>query len=207
MRGLPLIDGPACLTCGAPIPPVGAAGSTCPRCAKLTLHFDRTTAIGLYQEPFRDLILRTKRRMGTTLALGLGKMLTDRIVALTPSIRPDVVVPIPMHWRRRLRRGVNGPELIAECIAQRLRAPLANRLLKRTRNTPPQSSLPRGERLGNVRGAFVKRAGYHLEAAHVLLVDDVMTTGSTCSEAARALKQGGAAQVSVAVLARSVTAT
>lgn len=207
LSGLSLIDGPACQTCGAPIPSVGSAGVTCPRCERLSLRFDRSTAVGVYQGQLRDLILYTKRRSGSTLALGLGEMLTIRIIPFMRQNRPDVVVPIPMHWLRRLKRGVNGPELIAECIARRLRVPLANRLLKRTRNTPPQSSLPRSERPQNVRGAFAMRAGYHLKAAHVLLVDDVLTTGSTCSEAARALKRGGAAQVSVAVLARTVTGT
>jgi predicted amidophosphoribosyltransferase len=111
-----------------------------------------------------------------------------------------------MHWRRRVRRGVNGAELLAERVACRLRVPLANRLLRRRRHTLPQSSLPRSERLENVRDAFVKRLAYHLEAAHVLLIDDILTTGSTCSEAARALKRGGAAQVTVAVVARGIGA-
>jgi ComF family protein len=207
LKRMAFIEGPSCQTCAAPIPPVGNAGRTCPRCIGQALHFDRATALGIYQEPFRELILRTKSRWGTFLALGLGTILTGRTIELVRHNPPDVVVPVPMYWLRRLRRGVNGPELLAECIAHALQAPLAIRLLRRTRNTPPQSTLPRTDRLKNVRNAFVVRAGYHLKAAHVLLVDDVMTTGSTCSEAARALKRGGAAEVSVAVLARGIAAT
>ena len=69
--------------------------------------------------------------------------------------------------------------------------PQATKLLRRCRHTPPQFSLPPSERKANVRGAFAIRLGYHLEQASVLLVDDILTTGSTCSEAARALKRAG----------------
>jgi ComF family protein len=161
----------------------------------------------LYQGEFRELVLRTKFRYEAALTLGLGRILADRTISTIGIERPDVVVPVPMYWLRKLRRGVNGAELLAECLAESLHVPLANRLLRRRRNTRRQSTLPRSERLENVRSAFVKRVGYHLSAAHVLLVDDILTTGSTCSEAARALKRQGAAEVTVAVLARGVGAT
>lgn len=206
-KNLPLIDGPACRTCGAPIAPVGSAGETCPRCSRDSLRFDRTLALGVYQDALRDLVLRTKHRAEAVLTLGLGRMLAERVAAARDLTLPDVVVPVPMHWLRRIQRGVNGPELLAESLARRLELPLANRLLRRKRNTPPQTQLSRTRRLENVRDSMTRRAGYSLDAAHVLLVDDVMTTGSTASEAARVLKQHGAAEVTVAVLARAIAAT
>ena len=94
---------------------------------------------------------------------------------------------------------------MAEVLADRLRAPQATKLLRRCRHTPPQFSLPPSERKANVRGAFAIRLGYHLDQANVLLVDDILTTGSTCSEAARALKRAGAARVTVVVAGRTMS--
>ena len=207
MAKLAWIAGPACRMCGAPIPPVGTAGATCPRCTDYGLKFDRTVALGVYQGFLQELVLRTKGRAEAPLTLGLGRILAARVASTAELAEPDVVVPVPMYWLRRLRRGVNGPDLLAECVARRLGAPLASRLLRRTRNTPPQRTLPPTERRKNIRGALAMRAGYHLKRAHVLLVDDVLTTGGTCNEAARVLKQNGAALVSVAVVARGIGAT
>jgi ComF family protein len=117
--------------------------------------------------------------------------------------RPDVVVPVPKHWRRRWVHGTNSAALLAEVMARRLAVPLAGGLLRRVRNTPPQFSLPPSERRANVRGAFGVRAGYYLDRARVLLVDDILTTGSTCSSAARVLKRAGAAHVAVVVAGRT----
>jgi predicted amidophosphoribosyltransferase len=116
-----------------------------------------------------------------------------------------VVVPVSIHWRRRWSHGTNSAAVTAEVLADRLRAPLAAGLLRRRRHTPPQSSLPPSERWANVGGAFAVRIGYHLEHASVLLVDDSLTTGSTCSEAARALKRAGAARLMVVVAGRTMS--
>lgn len=207
VKRIPWIEGPACRTCGAPIPPVGNAGQACPRCSGERLHFDRVLALGVYEGFFRDLIVRTKQRSEAALTLALGQMLAARVAADAAAPTPDVVVPVPMHWLRRIRRGVNGPDLVAECLSRRLRVPLAPRLLRCARHVPPQTSVARSNRRENVRDAYAKRSTYRLRAAHVLLVDDVLTTGATGSEAARVLKQSGAAQVSVAVLARAIGAT
>src|SRR4029079_16417363 len=105
----------------------------------------------------------------------------------------------------RWLHGTNSAAVLAEVLADKLRVPLATSMLKRLRHTAPQFSLPPSERRANVRGVFALRTGYHLEQANVLLVDDILTTGSTCSEAARALKRAGAARVVVAVAARTMT--
>jgi ComF family protein len=116
---------------------------------------------------------------------------------------PDVVAVVPMHWRRRLFRGVNSPELVAERLAAGLSCSLAVGMLRRTRNTPPQADMPPAQRFTNMRGAFRTRRGHRLQGASVLLVDDILTTGATCSEAAKVLRGLGAADVVVAVLARA----
>jgi predicted amidophosphoribosyltransferase len=102
---------------------------------------------------------------------------------------------------RRLRRGYNQSEILARPLAGRLRLPCRPGWLRRGRRTPQQTLQPPAGRRENVRGAFRARAGAGLRGRTVLLVDDVLTTGSTAHEAARALRQAGAARVVVAVLA------
>jgi ComF family protein len=129
--------------------------------------------------------------------------MSGQLGARLAELRADVIVPVPMFWTRRLLRGVNSPEILAESLAGRLDLPVLRRVLVRTRNTLPQFSLPPSERFPNVRGAFRVRRGYDLSGARVLLVDDVLTTGATSSEAARALRSAGAEAVLVAVAARA----
>lgn len=113
---------------------------------------------------------------------------------------PDAVVPVPSTARRNRERGYDPGALLAEEVARRLRRPL-RALVSRRRESPPQSTVPAAERRANVRGAFsASRAARDLR---LLLVDDVMTTGATVFEAARALRAAGAVDVDLLVLART----
>jgi predicted amidophosphoribosyltransferase len=145
-----------------------------------------------------------KRAEGDSLSLALGRLTwhlrSERLTALDA----DVVVPIPLHWRRRLVHKTNSAAVLAEVIAGQLKTPMATGLLRRRRHTPPQSELTPPQRWKNVRHAFSVRPGYHLNEAHVVLVDDVLTTGATCSEAARELKRSGASRVTIVVAARAI---
>jgi ComF family protein len=113
----------------------------------------------------------------------------------------QVVVPVPLHWRRHWQRGGNQAEHLARALASALQLPCATRWLRRVRSTPKQTGLSRTARRANVRGAFRAAPTPAWRGATVLLVDDVLTTGSTASESARALREAGAARVVVAVLA------
>jgi len=116
----------------------------------------------------------------------------------------DLVMPVAMHWRRRLVRGWDHARTLARAAARKLGLPVGNEL-HRVRNTPPQVHLPRSRRIENVRGAFsvTPRGAKALDGAHILLVDDVTTTGATANEAARTLLRAGAARVVLAVIAKS----
>jgi ComF family protein len=116
----------------------------------------------------------------------------------------DLVVPVPLHWRRRLARGYNQAAAIARPLACRLGLPAAE-ALARCRPTPPQTALPRPARRHNPRGAFAVPARHRrrLAGRRVLLVDDVVTTGATLDAAARALLAAGAAEVHAVAVART----
>jgi predicted amidophosphoribosyltransferase len=107
-----------------------------------------------------------------------------------------------MFWTRRLRRGTNSPEALAQTLGRQLGVPVRG-LLRRRRNTLPQAPLPPRERFRNVRGAFALRKSGALDGIRILVVDDILTTGATCSEAAGVLKAAGAAWVGVVVVARA----
>ncbi len=159
--------------------------------------------LGHYEGPLRTSILRIKREVEQPLAEALARLFVRECGTHLAEHQFDVVVPIPMHWMRRLVRGVNNPDVLARRLAQRLGIPSAPHLLKRRRSTPPQTGLTRQGRLLNVRGAFQAGPNADLPGARVLIVDDVMTTGATIGEAARVLHEAGAAFVGAAVLARA----
>lgn len=117
--------------------------------------------------------------------------------------RADRIVPVPLHWRRRLRRGYNQAEEIARPLGRHLGRPVTCSLI-RVRSTRPQASLDRASRLVNLDGAFAPGRRADLAARRILLVDDVVTTGRTLTAAAAELKRAGAEQVIAAVLARAV---
>jgi ComF family protein len=200
---LVLLAGPTCLRCSA-IVPAAADRGRCHLCRGVKLWFDEAVALGEYTGLLRKWILEMKRRPGDRLALAVAELIWQRCGDRLLETRPDVVVPVAIHWRRRWAHGTNSAAIMAERLARRLRVPLAAGLLRRGRNTPPQFTLPPSERGANVRGAFSANAGYHLVRARVLVVDDILTTGATCSEAARVLKRAGAAHVAAVVAARTL---
>ncbi len=200
---LKLLCGASCLRCGAFVPGT-ASRPRCHLCRGTKLWFDEAIAFGEYDGLLRDWLLAMKHGRGESLVLALAELIWRQCRERLEAIQPDVVAPVPMHWRRRWAHGTNSAELLAERLARHLGVPLATGLLRRTRHTPPQFSLPPSERPANVRGAFAVRPGYHLREARVLVVDDILTTCSTCSVIARTLKQRGAAHVAVVVAARTL---
>jgi predicted amidophosphoribosyltransferase len=165
--------------------------------------FDRTIALGHYEGQLRDLVLRMKEAAGDAVSIAMGRLMMERCGERLAACNIDVVAPIPLHWRRRIVHRTNSAAVLAEVLSAKLRVPRADRLLRRTRPTLRQFDLNPPKRWENVRRAFAVRAGYHLRDAHVLLVDDILTTGATCSEAAKVLRAAGAARVTVAVVARA----
>jgi competence protein ComFC len=137
-----------------------------------------------------------------TLSAPLGRLLAR---ALPREQSFDVVVPMPLHWRKRWQRGFNQSELLAREIGRRTHTPVQN-VLRRVRSTVSQAGLTSAKRRENVSGAFqTSRRAKHrkaLDGHSVLLIDDVMTTGATAASCARALKRGGARQVTLLTLAR-----
>jgi ComF family protein len=194
---------PGCRRCGAEVIDGGFSPERCPCCKGLSLRFDAAVILGSYHAGLGDLVLRMKRPMQNGLSRAMGRLLAERRREELRGLGASLIVPIPMFWARWLRRGINNPDVLAGCLGQSLGISVRRHVLIKHRNTLPQAHLPPSRRFENVRGAFRVRDAHAVRGAHVLLVDDVLTTGATCSEAAKMLKQAGAASVAVAVVARA----
>jgi ComF family protein len=192
-----------CPRCGGQAAGLITPQKGCAFCAGTPFHFDSVVALGGYHTELKRIISQMKSESGALLALTMGKLLAIERREMLQNLLPDLVIPIPMHWRHRLRRGVNSPELLARTLGETLEIPLRLWLLKRCKKTRTQSELPPKQRFRNVRGAFSVRFARYIRGRRILLVDDVLTTGATCSEAAGVLKQAGATMVAVAVVARA----
>jgi len=171
---------------------------TCGACVVAPPAFDWARAGGLYAGPLRDAVQRFKFGRRPALARPLAALVLEQCAAAVPA--HAVLVPIPLARERERERGFNQAALVAERVARGLGAPLRERWLARTRATAPQTELDAVERRANVRGAFV--ASTAAAGADVVLVDDVLTTGATAGECARALRAAGAASVGLLTVAR-----
>jgi len=203
VRLLRLVSLTHCPRCGTsigpniPVPQDGCAG-----CPATLPRFERVFRLGPYADPLRSLIHKLKYGRKDTMLNRLGRMLGRAVAARTGDRPLELVMPTAMHWRRRLVRGCDHARSLGATVAKELHLPLGNELV-RVRNTPPQVNLPRSRRIENVRGAFAVHRGAGLAGAHILLIDDVTTTGATANEAARTLLRAGAARVVLAVVAKS----
>ena len=196
---------PACPTCGHSVGPYAVIENRCHRCQRTRPYVTRTVRVGEYDGPLRQLVLALEFRRQSQLDRFLGSLLADLIVGAPELQSIDLLVPVPLHWRRRWWRSYNQSDLLARAAAVALkhqgrRIPIHHDLL-RIRPTPPQTTLTPSDRLRNLRNAFATRPRAPYADKHICLIDDVATTGTTLRTAARTLKQAGAKKVSAAVLA------
>jgi ComF family protein len=191
---------PTCPRCSSTVGPHVNASDGCLRCVNRRYRFDGTVRLGVYDGRLRQAVLVLKHAAGEPLAEYLGRVWTVGCGARLTHPRPTVVIPVPLHWWRRVRRGYNQSAAVARGIAGGLGLPMHDALC-RPRPTPTQTTRSATERWANVQDAFRLRPGAVVRGERVLLVDDVLTTGATADAASGVLLAAGAAQVWVAVLA------
>lgn len=181
-----------CLRCGRH--KIGI-GDYCGECSEQSLHFDEARSAVNYDGNAKDLVHRLKYGNAQYLANTLSQYLLD--VLLLSDWQADCITYVPIHKSRRKQRGYNQAELLANALAERTNLPCVN-LLEKSVKTPNQAKLNREARLENLKDSFSAR---QTPPDHVILVDDVMTTGSTADECSRVLKRAGAKVVYVLTFA------
>jgi ComF family protein len=205
------ISGSCCRLCGLPFSefasiradrrPVGR--SLCGRCRRRVPAFSYARSAARYGEVTREALHAFKFGGRRALAAPLGDLLAEMGTPRLPIGDPDLLVPVPLHPRRERERGFNQSLLLARRLGHTWRLPVRADVLERTVATAPQTELTREARRTNVRGAFALRRPELVAGRHVIVVDDVFTTGSTVSACALCLKRGGASAVGVLTVARA----
>ncbi|MCE2517315.1 MAG: ComF family protein [Alphaproteobacteria bacterium] len=201
---LTLISGNACRQCGTPFP-YQPLLDRCGNCLRQPPDFDAACCALVYGESSRQLVLGLKHSDRQDIAPVLAAMMLPNTLPMM--MAADYLVPLPLHPRRFFSRRYNqSAELCRHLLraAPELMPKYAPELLLRVKKTPPQGHKTRQQRISSMRGAFLVPP--HLtplvKDAHVLVIDDVLTTGASLSSAARALKRAGAKTVSVSTAAR-----
>lgn len=199
---------PFCRSCGVPLPGAGGISGiaeldlACGRCLAEPPLFARARAVFVYDTVARELVSDLKYRDRLEGRASFGAWLArvgGEFVA-----KADLIVPVPLHYLRLVRRRYNQAAILAGALARASGRRLGVDVLRRTRSTPSQTGLNAEARARNVRGAFAVRAKWASSAkgAQIVLVDDVLTTGATANACTRALLKAGASEVSVLTLAR-----
>jgi len=193
----------ACVCCGRFFD--GAGGPhPCAACLDARPPYDRHRSGGRYRGELKEALLLFKYRQYRSLGKALGRFVVEATSAEDALWRGvDVIVPVPLHRRRRRERGYDQARVLAREIGRMTGLPVAPGLLRKTRNIVPQTSLERDDRRANVRGAYAAPRPGMVRGRVILLVDDVFTTGSTIGECAAVLKRSGAKAVRALTVAQA----
>ena len=196
------IGAPFCQCCSQPFEGAITQQFTCSNCADREIHFECAVAAYLSRGVVRDFIHSFKYNGQFHLRRQLADWLAAALDDPRISSRPfDALVPVPLHHVRFREREFNQAAELATLVARPRGIPVLH-ALKRTRYTSTQTKLDRSERMENLRGAFRVRHTARVKERHIVLVDDVFTTGSTVEECSRVLLREGAASVRVITVAR-----
>jgi len=208
LQGVMPLDSPLCPRCGVMFKGRVGDDHLCGRCREQPPGFLKARAAFVYDRSLVDVIHCFKYKGKLQLAVPLGLLLRRTFLRHWGDERVDVILPVPLHGRRLRSRGFNQSELLVREWESRPAGapapPVFAGVLRRVRATASQAGLGRREREANIRGAFAVRRPETIAGRHLLLVDDVVTTGATAAEAARVLLESGAARVDVLALARVI---
>jgi ComF family protein len=193
-----------CQRCAMPMPTV-LPNDSCSRCRQHRWRFSRVVALGHYRGKLREAVILCKKIRFESLRYALAVELAVRLRQQLPHLDDQkvVILPVPNHWTRTFARTAPTAHSLAQLLGGHTGWPVLTRKVRRIRKTRKQGMLSLTERQENVRGAFRINRTQSLTGRHVLIVDDVLTTGSTADELAKQVRRAKPADISVVAIARA----
>ncbi len=199
------IKPPICHRCGLPLSCENYHPNDkilCPDCLKKRPTYDLARAVFVYDSFSKTSILKLKYADKMEYALPFTELMQQAGRDLFE--KTDIIMPVPMHWRRKLKRKYNQADLLGNALAKKVKIPYMSNVLVRSRHTETQENKSFQERNRNVKDAFTITQVNKVKNKHILLIDDVFTTGATVNNCAKALKKAGAKAVYVLTIAKVV---
>lgn len=195
---------PFCERCGLPFEGDITASFVCTNCHELKLHFTSARSAVVA----KSIVLEVIHRFKYSRALWFENFLADLLVReAAPALRGqrwDLIVPVPLHPLKEREREFNQSALLARHLSRAANIPCDEKILRRPKPTVTQTHLSRDKRAANMKSAFAVRPGMKLSGRRIVLIDDVLTTGATTNDCARALRDAGAEEVCVWTVARGL---
>lgn len=201
---LDLTEDRGCPSCGAKLGPFAPQTPKCVHCRNDRFAFREVVSLGNYQVELKTVCLQCKEVHAHHLMQQFCDFLFQRHQDLFESWKIDCVICVPQHWRKRFWGSYNTSAELAERMGQNLNKPFLRQLLSKKQHTSDQARLLPSHRRENVKNAFGITSGRLIQGRRILLIDDVLTTGSTADACGRVLKKAGADEIFVAVLARGL---
>jgi ComF family protein len=196
------VSEPFCTQCGLPVPGLSLQESgLCGRCLIKPPPYRKARYAVYYEGPLRDALISFKFGRALDVSRTLSHFMVEAFHKHFSSDEFDIIIPVPLHQSRLLQRGFNQAVILGHHIAASTGLPLERSTLLKVKDTPPQVGLPRAQRVANLRNSFATKDTGKIRGKRVLLVDDVATTGSTLTEAAKTLMKSGATTVGTLALA------
>lgn len=196
---------PFCAKCGRQLRKIPSSKTgTCGDCKITDYYFDRAFSVACYDKTLKTLVHNFKYKKMISLTKEFIELILDFMDSYGVGRDANLILSVPMHRSRLFVREINPSHILAKGIAKRLRLPYSGGLIRKIKNTVPQTRLTRYERMINIKGSFsiCKNKIPRINAKNILLVDDLFTTGSTLNECARVLKEAGSRTVEAITLAR-----
>ncbi|MDA3792520.1 MAG: ComF family protein [Elusimicrobia bacterium] len=196
LKNIEIINADGCRFCGRPVPD---SDDVCRRCLRLEVFTDGIYTAAYYKEGIRDIIKDFKYSGKRYLGKYLGELIFGLYREFLENSDIDKIICLPMHRAKKQERGYNQAEILAGYLSKKTGIKKSGNYLKRVKKTVPQYNLSRHDRLENLSGAF--KASKKAYGKHIIMIDDVATTGATIQNAARCLKNTGALRIYALVVA------
>jgi len=203
-NAISILTPPLCTQCSTELPPFLPSRNKCSSCSSRKWYFNKCISIIRYDDTAKKIFHEIKFRKRRNILSIFSNYITQKLESFELNVNNAIIIPVPLNYNRKIERDFNQSHIIAKMVRSFYRLPCESNILKRIKQSTPQSVLNRKERLENLIGSFTVVKPYKIRNKDILLIDDVFTTGSTVNECSRVLKESGAHTITVITIARTL---